>query len=639
MTATGRFVRVRRRSSRLRRRQVQRQRQERSSSSSGDGDAMIILVSILLQYLIVVLVVGDSKKVLVESLSLPSSSLPQGHKMASSISESPLVVQTINIGEYIDSIESKLLESIKNGETTKRRKLSEPNRKPMIRTLLGYTNKVDFDQALRMASNRIEYERIVHFFQNILLPQLEDSTSPSSSYPQLWKVHAPDLKDRILQAFDQSMTNDGPESSSPHSLSPFRRLATGPRYKGKILDMLQDLFPSSSSESSKSQQSASKIVQAYIEATKPLTESEILESVCESRRSYLEQTDRNHPQLLDTAVYLCTCNFDKNGDNEDGDDDGTNGEVVCPIQSGKDCEKACYEYLRQREEVMANTNQQERPNIVLQNVYIKTFNSESEKNLLNGSCNDDDDDYNNRRNRQIMHYQRQQQQKQGRKNGSVRTGTIWTSLPRKNTCSEFDNVVVNPTTNHVVEVWEAKKSISPSSLWDAITGKLSALQQLVHDDDTSMLVYDTNDAETSSKAAVADHTTDSSLSMSTAYFVTNDNVDEHDDTANDEHEDERMITFGMFGLELLPVSRAIGQLIAMCAASIVSDVNNTQTIVNAVRRQQQLDGHFVVVEVNIQTHLLHDIQILKSKYNEATINNKDRNVTIVLQILTTTPQK
>ena len=603
---------------------------------------------------------------------------------SSSSKSSPLVVQTIDIGEYIDNIESKLLESINNGKTTYRRKLSEPNRKPMIRTLLGYPNKVEFDEAIRIASNRIEYERIVHFYQNTLLPQLDDSTSSSSSQ-QLWKVHVPDLKDRILQALDQSMTFDKLEStSSPSLLSPFRRLATGPRYKGKTLDMLQDLFPtpsssSSSSTSSKSSfsQQRSDVVQAYIEATKPLTESEILESVCESRRLYLEQTDRNHPQLLDTALYLCTCNFGKNGeDNEEDDDDGTNGDVVCPIQSGKDCEKACYEYLQQqqREVMTADTNEQDLPNnnIVLQNVYIKTYNNAIEKNLWNdNNSNDDDDDgdsNNSRRNRQIIHYQRQQRQKQQKKqgqrrnNGNVRTGTIWTSLPRKNTCSEFDVIVVNPTTNCVVEIWEAKKSMSPSSLWDAITGKLTALQQLIQDD-TSILVYDINDednnADSSSGVDVANSSTDSTLPMSMAYLFTNDNdVDDEqddDDTDNVETTTRRrnIITFGMFGLELLPVPRAIGQLLAMCAASIVSDVNNTQVIVEAVQQQQQVqqqeevdNGHVVdvdvvEVEINVETHsLLNDIQILKSKYNEA-IAMKDNfccnnNVNIVLQILTNT---
>ena len=54
----------------------------------------------------------------------------------------------VDIQAYINSVEEELIRS--RGEIMTK-KLSEPNRKPMIRTLLGIDDKSEFDARLRTA--------------------------------------------------------------------------------------------------------------------------------------------------------------------------------------------------------------------------------------------------------------------------------------------------------------------------------------------------------------------------------------------------------------------------------------------------------------------------------------------------------
>ena len=92
------------------------------------------------------------------------------------------------------------------------------------------------------------------------------------------------------------------------------------------------------------------------------------------------------------------------------------------------------------------------------------------------------------------------------------TGILWTNTVRTKACSEFDALVIQLCANNltkdeveaeevvegvascsdnntvqIVEVWEAKFTLNPSTLRDAITKKLPAIKSILNDTNSSLL--------------------------------------------------------------------------------------------------------------------------------------------------------
>mmetsp|Transcript_16164 Transcript_16164/g.25162 ORF Transcript_16164/g.25162 Transcript_16164/m.25162 type:complete len:327 (+) Transcript_16164:1914-2894(+) len=323
--------------------------------------------------------------------------------------------------------------------------------------------------------------------------------------------------------------------------------------------MVADLFPDA--------------IEAYEKAVEVPSESEVLQRLCELRRPILQQQQQQQSEAntintnnetiatgtatatadhrLEAALELCRRVFP--GDIQDDEESVT---YPCPKKSGRECEQACISFLEEH----CSQNVQS-TSVVLQNVYVnhKSSNTKFKYNV-------------NRRKESRNNHNK-------KKSTSTGTGIIWTSIDRENTCSEFDNVIVDKESQHVIEVWEAKYSISPSTLWDAVTKKLSAVRQLVHDED-AFLMYGDDDLLASIGGT----------------------------------DGPTKISFGIYGRKLLAPSNAVGQLKAMAASkTLTSDIG---AIIDAIECG--------FVEVNTTT-LLSDLDLLRMELEKA---NEDFHVVV-----------
>ena len=179
-------------------------------------------------------------------------------------------------------------------------------------------------------------------------------------------------------------------------------------------------------------------------------------------------------------------------------------QLTCPKANGKACEDACVEYLMESLPDLT----------VLSNVYINHQSSRPKYENKNGKNN--------------------------------RGNVIWSNIDRDSLCSELDAVIVQDDT--ILQVWEAKHSLSPSTFWDVVSKKGQAMQGLWHDDPRAELTWtDPHNNETR-----------------TAWFPT----------------DHQRITLGVAGMELMAASNAVGQLRAMAMAQLIS--HNVDAVVEAV---------------------------------------------------------
>jgi len=168
------------------------------------------------------------------------------------------------------------------------------------------------------------------------------------------------------------------------------------------------------------------------------------------------------------------------------------------------------------------------------------------------------------------------------RNGS---GIIWTNYSESNEtsrhgiCSEFDNVVIieknyksgnrgnleNSNEISLESIWEAKRTISPSTLHDVLTKKLGAVEALMDDRSTELAYMDGND------------------NMASLLLFPSVEV--------------ATITFGVYGTELLPPENAADSIRSVATSNIISsDLNE---VVKALER----DGEVIMIEVDIERTL------------------------------------
>lgn len=399
----------------------------------------------------------------------------------------------ININDYIDAIEKE----VTDGKPTFKAKLRYQNQKPVIRTLIDIQGKGEFERLLRYHRKKAEYDKMRHFCQNLLLPQIR-------SLPAERRSMVPNFDHELSIAL--SMPTDRGRQT-------FHRLASGKEYKGILLDLVTDLAPEQK--------------QLCIEAMEPLTDGEALLCTIDSVAQNDKCFDRKYERI--EAARKCVDLF-KNCDLDD--DSKTN--LVSPKVSGAQCEKACMNFLQNK------TGKEYR---ILANVMINNVATKSRQKYMN---------HNNR----------------------VARNIVWTQCARDRITSELDAIVLGPSRfsgeqeklRYIDEVWEAKATISPSSINDVLTKKGYAVKALLNDEELS-ITYDGNNEQLG--------------------------------------ENERGVVLGLFGDEVLSPSNAFGQLKSTAVAQALS--SDVDIALNAIKCGD--------VELGIEG-VLHDLQQLRVKYDE-----------------------
>ena len=342
--------------------------------------------------------------------------------------------------------------------------------KPMLRTLilsggdgddvdknsnLQWKNrKIYFDRRIREARAHSEGTRMYSFVMNLFRPAVLalDSSIREEKVPNLLEQI-----DLIKQKIGDDTNTHAPMvwgAATNHSI--FHRLASGRQYKGKLQDLISDLFP--------------HLYDKYLEASRKSTEREVLIEVLES--DLIESTTYS-PDVIEqraNAAYTCLDKFYPTEATSERQD--SNG-----LEEGIKCEKSCISFLED-EYKTALSGQGIQPHAVLQNVYVNARRNVNQKQ---------------------QKYVPPKTNGRNKKSGSDSSGVIWNNAPRHRMTSEFDAVVLGTKENDnrvesdnnnafIESIWEAKKTISPSTLHDIISKKLGAVFALL-DDDGAELTY------------------------------------------------------------------------------------------------------------------------------------------------------
>lgn len=466
-------------------------------------------------------------------------------------------VVEIDILQYLRNVRFELE---KSNLPTFVRKISEPNRKPLIRTILGCggdksNSKVEFNNRIRELRNRIDYDRLAEYTQTKLLPTLQrlDEKVISEKVPDLFSVIDEILTQNESATLKKQKFNGG--------ASVFNKMGSGRRYRGIVSDMIKDVAPD--------------ILEDYFKAAEPIGEWEAIEKAI---LLWSKQDDDNGE--VNDHFHEC---YGKDSLNEERKNAAfkclrlvfsPHAESSFSSYEGKlngfETEQLCVQHL---EDIHGDD-----PDVtVLENVYVNTRTQRG----------------NNSSSSVLRRKNRQQFMGNERKQKGTKTGIIWTHIPRHNTCSEFDAVVVmmhnkaspvvnpknntkkdgissiNNKTDHnnvdnvsemITEVWEAKHVISPSTLFDAFTKKLPALHALMRDKQTSELLY-----QNGNRRALFFESNDSCIPPPPNYpagtiFQSKEMLENNSSSG---------VLFGLFGLKLLPPSNAADQIRAIVASEFV----------------------------------------------------------------------
>mmetsp|Transcript_15663 Transcript_15663/g.28096 ORF Transcript_15663/g.28096 Transcript_15663/m.28096 type:complete len:607 (-) Transcript_15663:4264-6084(-) len=448
--------------------------------------------------------------------------------------------------------------------------------KPMLRTLIygdvSYNDegtngvkskKIHFDQRIREARISLEGKKMYAFIIDALRPAVEALDAGVRD------EMVPDLLDQIEKIESSIETNHGigwdnvPSPMNwPARTGLFNRLASGRQYRGNLESLVSDLFP--------------ELLDEYHYASQKASDREVLEVVInidliqeqnKPKNKKLNGNERWAEKRIN-AITNCLDKFypleDEQSSSPLSEKNDYSGEG---IQSGKKCEESCITFLHKKyTEGHPNTRRRRK---ILQNIHV------------NERRNGDDPG------------QKYIPPKIFRK-GSVPkhkkdgAGIIWTDsignvngIGRHRLCSEFDAIVISrkvpplsdsannneqcdgePNNSTYIEsIFEAKKTISPSSLHDILEKKLGAIQALV-DNHGAELEY--NDGE----------------SIETIPFSSGEGVP---------------LTFGVYGGELQRPENAADSIRSIAGSNVVT--SNIHEVICAFERDE------VMVEVELMACL------------------------------------
>jgi len=367
-----------------------------------------------------------------------------------------------------------------------------------------------------------------------------------------------DLRDtmapNLLSQMDMIESQMNRDKSSPIILTTgsstiFSRLASGRHYQGKLDRMIQDLFPS--------------LLEDYNQASQKATEREMMEYVIQ-HDLVLNQQENENDIVLDegeelwikkqqewrekriNAAYKCLDRFYPLDAEQSTSSEKQNNLTEEGLQSGKRCEDSCISYLTHERDSL------DEQCIVLQNVYV-----------------------NNRRGKNTKYVPPKILKTPKDLNG---TGIIWAENldggGRHRLCSEFDAVVVSKSNDSIESVYEAKKTISPSTIHDILSKKLGAVHTLL-DDSSAELVYG-----------------DGEMTRTIPFTSSVDST---------------RFTFGMFGTELQRPEHSADSIRSIAGSYVVS--SDVGEIIRAL--DDMSDDGMVMVEVEL-TSALSIIESLRS---------------------------
>lgn len=393
---------------------------------------------------------------------------------------------------------------ILSGDPTFKATLRYQNQKPIIRTLLNMKVKDEFDRIVRDQKKEAEYEKMKHFCVDILQPRLSDMEEEV-------KLKAPDFHNNLRLVLESSaLRSKGGQA--------FYRLASGRTYKGKLEDLVQDLAPD--------------LAEMCLFALTPLQEHEVFIKVIE-HISEAENFESKEERI--DAAYKCIDYFQTSIKEGALLDTSINSNIS--KANGIECEKQCIDWLEKYQ-----SEELDSCDVVLSNVMINNLSTQTRSKYQNTNKN----------------------------RPNLRRNILWTSSSRNRVCSEFDAVVLKSREEEkiasLLQVWEAKFSMSPSSIHDTLTKKIPAIRTLLNDEELSVSFGENN------------------CKLQTDKDIQN-------------------LTLGIFGMELLPPVNALGQLRSTAISyALTSDVH---VALDAIEKG--------FIELSID-YILKDLRKLRQKY-------------------------
>jgi hypothetical protein len=297
----------------------------------------------------------------------------------------------------------------------------------------------------------------------------------------------------------------------------FSRIASGKLYKGQLEDLVSDLVPD--------------LVHHYQKVSSPIREDEILKHLID-----ILGKGRSIDQKRINAAHSCIRLLD-----DETEFTGSRSDQSTLKESkvdGQKSEQECVKWLR--DQIIGIENQP----IILKNVMINDVSTRSRSKYNKGHI-----------------------WQGNRKCGDL--SIIWTNRMRNRMCSEFDAISLSyeGSDMELREFWEAKASISPSSIHDSITKKLVAARSIINDE-SAILTHNGSD-----------HT----LRRGTG-----------------------RLRFGLFGSELMTPMNALGQLRSTAAAHILS--SDIEIALNAAETGfVEIHSEILLSDLNRLKHILQDI--------------------------------
>ena len=334
--------------------------------------------------------------------------------------------------------------------------VSGHHRKKMIRCLLGYTNKADFNLRLQNINTKLQWEKTALFVN-------EDLTALD---PLKLQGTAPQFQEgiRLQQAGDPHFSFQPLNTANQYYyLAPtrfFSYLARGKHYQGSFERLLKDVAPN--------------LLATYQDIVEDRSEIELMRMIV---------LDENHMDDVDGAsssskstppkdgrpaviwkeqlLQLLAKDFDGKGSQTLAD----GGQFI-----GRKNEMDLASYLKQRRTQDGSNSETSAPKtLVISNVLVKPIN----KHLR--LC---------KQNSQRLYKQKQLPY------------VILSNTNLDGMTSEFDSLVLERVGDkiRIAEMWEAKATLTPDTISDALFKKLPALQTVLQDPEAQIYFYPQNES-------------------------------------------------------------------------------------------------------------------------------------------------
>lgn len=344
--------------------------------------------------------------------------------------------------------------------------VSEQHRKRMIRCLLGYTNKADFNLRLQNINTKLQWEKTALFVSQELTAL--DSLELQGTAPQFQEGI------RLQQAGDPQFSFQQLNAANQcYSLAPtrfFSYLARGKHYQGRFERLLEDVAPN--------------LLATYQDIVEERSEIELMrmivldENVMDDidgttsnskkpppRDSFQPLGDTRRPEIIwkEQLLQLLAHDFGSKGTQplEDG------GQFI-----GRKNEMDLASYLKQRRTRDVSNRESNASNtLVISNVLVKPIN----KHL------------------RVCKQNNQKNPKQKQLPYVILSNTNLDGMT-----SEFDSLVLERVGDkiRIAEMWEAKATLTPDTISDALFKKVPALQTVLQDPEAQIYFYPQNESNT-----------------------------------------------------------------------------------------------------------------------------------------------